>query len=171
MPMQAQQQDQAAGVVRMNPRGLGNVIRDIFYQFTSTQWTFTLGSENFQQSLPIGSDSHFLWVSGAYTNSVEVGNIAATTAVSKLSVWNGGATVQITDGASQRFLSNFQVPVNNLFGSGELPHVVEFTHLFRANSYIGISITGMGAAAPFAGQKIQLTFSGFKVPIGSVPGL
>lgn len=171
MANQAQLQNQAAGVVRMNPRGLGNVIRDIFYQFTSNLYTFTTGAENIQQSIAIGSDAHFLWVSGAYTNSAEVGNNAATTAVSNVNVWNGGALVQVTDGASQRFLSNFAVPVNSLFGTGQLPHVVEFTHLFRANSYIGISITGMGAAAPYAGQKIQLTFSGFKVPIGSVPEL
>lgn len=167
--MSAQLQNQAASVVRMNPRGLGNVVRDIFYQFTSNLFTFTLGSENLQQSIPIGSDSHFLWVSAAYTNTAEVGNATATTATPYRSVSNGGALVQLTDGASQRQLSNFGVPVSSLFGDGRLPHVLEFTHLFRANSSIGISITGMGAAAPFAGQAIRLTFSGFKVPLDAIP--
>lgn len=160
----AQQSAQAASVVRMNPRGLGDVTRDIFYQFTSNAFLFTVGNENQTQSLAIGSDSHFLWVSAAYTNDHEVGNSTATTATPYVSIANGGALVQITDGASQRQLSNFGVPVNSLFGNGQLPHVLEFTHLFRANSSINISITGMAAAAPFAGQTIRLVFSGFKVP-------
>ncbi len=169
--MKAQLSDQAVSVTRLNPRGLGNVVRDIFYQFTSNLFTFTLGSENLQQSIPIGSDSHFLWVSAAYTNTAEVGNATANTSTPYVRVSNGGALVQLTDGASQRQLSNFQVPVNSLFGDGRLPHILEFTHLFRANSSIGISITGMGASAPFAGQGIRLVFSGFKVPLDALGGL
>lgn len=161
----AQLRNQSASVVRMNPRGIGDVVRDSFFSFTSQLFTFTVGSENFQQALQIDSNYHFLWVSAAYTNTAEVGNATATTATPFVRVSNGGALVQISDGSGQRALSNLQVPVSSLFGDGRLPHILEFTHLFRAAGSINISITGMGAAAPFAGQAIRLIFHGFKVPL------
>ena len=148
----------------LNARGLGNILWDEFFKYSIT-FTFTTGAENFQQVIPIQSDAHFICMSTAYTNSHEVGNAVATTSTPYVNIWNGGAVVQITDGGNQHFLSNIQVPVNVLFGTGQLPHIWEFTHMFRANTPLAINITGMGAAAPFAGQVIQLVFLGMKVPL------
>ncbi len=157
-------------MIRLNPRGLGDITRDCFFQYVPPNpFTFTLGNENFQVAIPIQSDADFLCTSTAYTNSAEVGNMAAGTATPYVRVSNGGAVIQLTDGSSQRFLSSGQVPLNSLFGDGRLPHVWEYTHLFRANGSIVINITGMAAAAPFAGQVIRLVFSGFKVPVGVIP--
>lgn len=158
-------------LVRMNARGLGDVTRDSFFQYGSNAFAFTLGSENFQQSIQIQSDAHFLCTTLAYTNTAENGNTTATTATPYVRITNGGALVQLTDGSSQRFLSNVQVPVATLFGPGWSPHILELTHLFRANGFINVSITGTAATAPFAGQVIRLVFSGFKVPLGQVPAL
>lgn len=161
---------QKTPLVRMNPRGLGDITRDCFFQYAPpTPFTFAVGNENFQTAIQIQTDADFLCTSTSYTNSVEVGNIVANTSVSKLEILNGGAVIQLSDGSSQRFLSSVQVPLNSLFGDGRLPHIWEYTHLFRAGGSISINITGMAAAAPFAGQVIRLVFSGFKVPVGVIP--
>ena len=158
-------------LVRMNIGKLADVTRDSFFQYASNAFTFTLGSENFTQSIQIQSDAHFLCVSLGYTNTAENGVSAAGVGTPYVVVSNGGALVLLTDGSSQRFLSNVPVPVNTLFGRCDNPHVLELTHLFRANGFITVSITGMGAIAPFAGQVIRLVFNGFKVPRGVVPAL
>jgi hypothetical protein len=157
--------------VRLNPRGLGSVVRDVFFSYATGPLTFAVGNENQQPTIVIQQDAHFVCCSSCYTNTAEVGNNTATTAVPFVRVQNGGALVQLTDGGNTRFMSNVQVPLTSLFGSGELPHIWEFTHLFRANTTIGINITGMNNAAPFAGQVIRLTFHGFKIPVGSLPAL
>lgn len=143
-------------------RTLGQVTRDSFFQYTAT-FTWVAGTENFQSAIAIQSDSHFICVATEYSNSLQVG------ASGGLVIRSGGATVQLTDGASQRQLSSAQVPVDTLFGTAQRPFVWPFTHLFRGNGTIGISITGIGA--PMAAGVIILVFSGFKIPIGTVPEL
>lgn len=157
--------------VRLNPRGLGSVVRDAFFQYVTGPLLFTLGSENLNPTITIQQDAHFICCSTAYTNTAESGQTVANQSVPFLQVTNGGALVQLTDGGSQRLMSSVPLPLSSLFGDGKLPHIWEFTHLFRANTTIGINITGMGAAAPFAGQTIRLTFSGFKIPVGSLQQL
>jgi hypothetical protein len=148
----------------LNARGLGNILFDEFFTY-SIVLTWTTGAENLQQVIPIQSDAHFVCMVSTYTNSHEVGNMAATTSTPYVNIWNGGAVVQLTDGGNQHFLSNIQVPVNSIFGTGQLPFIWPLTHLFRANTPLAINITGMGAAAPFAGQVIQLNFHGMKIPL------
>ena len=156
--------DPAAAVrpaIRMNGLALGNILRDdTFWYTTAAPIVFATGLENFQLVIPIQSDAHFVCASTMYTNSVEIGNVTATTAVSQLRVLNGGATIQLTDGGSQRFLSSANVPVNSIFGDARLPYIWPLTHLFRANSSINISITGTFGAA----MTIRLIFAGFKIP-------
>ena len=50
---------------------------------------------------------------------------------------------------------------------GKLPHIWEFTFLFRANTSIGVNITGTYGAP----MTIRLIFSGMKIHIGSRPAL
>ena len=156
--------------VRMNGLGLGNILtNDVFWYTPATPFLFTTGLENLQQAIPIQSDAHFICTASMYTNTLEVGNNTATTATPYVRVLNGGATLTLTDGGSQRFLSSANVPVSSIFGTGELPYIWPLTHLFRANTSINISITGVGAV--MAGQSIRLVFAGFKVPLNSLPQL
>ena len=154
--------------VRMNGAALGNILRDdVFWYTPANPFTFTAANENFQGVIPIQSDAHFVCTATMYTNSVEVGNIVATTAVDRLRVNNGGAVIVITDGGSQRFLSSAPVPVSSIFGNAELPYIWPLTHLFKANTSINVSITGTLGA----GQVIRLIFAGFKIPRGALPDL
>jgi hypothetical protein len=154
-------------VARMG-RGLGNVLEDSWFIYApANPFTFVTGLENFQVVVPIQSDAHFICKASAYTNSVEIGNAVATTAVSKVLVLNGGAVIQLTDGSNNRFLSNVQVPLNLVFGDGRLPHIWEFSFLFKANTSLGINITGTLGAA----QVIRLAFYGMKIPVNSRPDL
>ena len=167
--------DQTAAMrpaIRMNPAGLGDILRDVFFQYTPPlPFTFTAGNETLQQVIPILSDSHFICCSTTYTNSAESWQSGAAPAVPYFTVTNGGATVQLTDGGNNQFLSNFPVPLSSLFGNGKEPFIWPFTHLFRANTPITVAMAGMAAAAPFAGQIIRVVFNGFKIPKGSLPSL
>ena len=155
-------------MVRMNPRGLGDVIRDRWFTYAAGPFTFTVGNENFNTIIPIQSDADFLCVSTTYYNSAELGVSGAGVGTPYQSLVNGGALVQLADGSTNAAMSSQQVPVDSIFGNGRLPHIWEFTHLFRASGNIGINMTGVGAGvdARAAGQVIRLNFHGFKVPKG-----
>ena len=139
------------------PRRLGDVIRDEWFNYTIT-FIFA-ANENQQNVIPIQSDAHFVAVSGKYNTSAATG--AGTFQGS--GVDNGGALIQITDGGNSRQLSSAQVPLNTIFGSAQRPGIFELTHIFLANTNIGISITGTTGAA----QTVRLVFGGFKIPVGS----
>ena len=143
------------------PRGLGQITRDSFFIYAQN-FTF-VGNDNQQAAIAIQADAHFICVMTMYdTNIAAVGGFGAG-----VNAQFGGALVLITDG-SQRNLSNIAVPVSTLFGTAQRPYVWPFTHLFRANAPITLSVTGIVAATA---QTIRLCFGGFKVPIGSLPEL
>jgi hypothetical protein len=77
----------------------------------------------------------------------------------------GGSLVQLTDGGNDRVLSNIPLPASTLFGTAQRPFVWPFTHLFRANSPITISTTGIVAATA---QVVRYVFAGYKVKRGTV---
>ena len=143
-----------------NARALGQIVRDSFFQYVQN-FTFTVGTENFQITIPVQADAHFICVATQYDSSLAVGAGGGTVLAS------GGSLIQLTDTSAQRFLQSAQVPISALFGTAQRPYVWPFTHLFRANGGIGISITGTAAA----GQVQRLVFAGFKIPVGSIPEL
>jgi hypothetical protein len=153
-------------------RNLGNVIRDSIFLY-AVNITFGAGGvDNQTPVIPIQSDAHFLCVQTMMSNSSAVGNSVANTATSHVDILHGGAIVQLTDGGSQRLLSLIPVPANCLFGSAKEPYIWPFTHLFRANTFIGVNATGSVAGAAGIGMNnanLRLVFAGFKVPIGSFP--
>lgn len=148
---------------------LGQITRDAFFQYAITfgvaPLLFTVGTESFQLTVPIQSDAHFICVMSEYDNSLA----AATNNNGLAGLIGGGALVLLTDASAQRQLASAAVPVNTLFGTAQRPFVWPFTHLFRANGGITVNITGTSVAG--AGQVVRLIFSGFKIPIGSVPEL
>jgi hypothetical protein len=159
-------QTQTARGVQLSGRNLGNIMRDSFFQYALNITFDATGINTVTPVIPIQSDAHFLCVQTAMSNAATIGAIATSPYVDVL---HGGALVQLTDGASQRQLSSIPIPANCLFGSAEHPYIWPFTHLFRANTFIGVQATGSGAV--MITQNLRLVFSGFKVPLGSFPEL
>lgn len=155
-------------------RNLGSVVRDSFFQY-AVNITFGAGGvDNQTPVIPIQSDAHFLCVQTMMSNQSAVGVTGAGVGTPYVEILHGGAIVQLTDGGSQRLLSIIPVPANCLFGSAKEPYIWPFTHLFRANTFIGVNATGSAAGAAGVGMtnmNLRLIFAGFKVVIGSFPEL
>jgi hypothetical protein len=142
----------------VSPTSLSAITRDDFYQYGSNVFTFTVANENFQQTIPIQQDAHFVCVMSTFDSSLVAPYATAIVA-------NGGSVVVWTDLSSQRSLMNVQVPINNACGTAREPYVWPMPHIFRANGGIVISITGTAGAA----QTVRIVFSGYKIPVGSMP--
>lgn len=138
---------------------MARVLKNSFFEY-GQNFTFA-ANENQQATIPIQSDAHFVCVMTMYDTSAGAGASGGTVLAA------GGATVQISDSAQQRFLTSIAVPISCLFGSGQRPFVWPWTHLFRANGGINISITGTTGAA----QTVRLVFAGYKIPVGQAAGL
>lgn len=136
--------------------GLGSIVRNSFFTYVAN-FTFT-GTETQTTTIQIQTDAHFMCVMLSAT--------AQTGAGAALTRPDGGATVQLRDSSGQRLLSSAAVNLANLFGTAQRPFILPYTHIFRAGGGIGMDV-----AATVAADVIQLTFHGFKVPIGSVPWL
>jgi hypothetical protein len=139
-------------------RTMSRVLKNSFFEY-GQNFTF-VANENQQATIAVQSDAHFICVMTMYDTSAGAGASGGTVLAA------GGATVQLSDTAAQRFLSSIAVPISALFGSAERPFVWPFTHLFRANGGINISITGTTGAA----QTVRLVFAGYKIPVGSGEG-
>lgn len=131
--------------------GLAQILRDSFFQY-AINFTF-VGNENQQLTIPIQNDAHFLCVQTQYDTNVAAGVAGAAF---------GGTLVQLKDGGSNRDLQNTPVPASSLFGNAQRPYWWPLTHLFRANTFIGVSATGIAAATA---QIVRYVFSGYKVPL------
>jgi hypothetical protein len=142
------------------PPGLGNITRNAFFQY-SQRFVFA-GVETQQQTIQMQADSHFLCVASIFdSNSPVVGAFGIGIAAQF-----GGSLVQLTDVAGQRLLSNNPLPASTLFGTAQRPFVWPYTHLFKANGGITLSVTGVNAATA---MTVHFVFCGFKVPIGDLP--
>jgi hypothetical protein len=142
-------------------RGLSALNQDAVFFYAANVLFDGTGLNTVTTNIPIQSDAHFMCVQTMVDNSIEIGASGGTIAL------QGGAVVQLTDGSAQRFLNNIPVAVSTLFGKAREPYVWPFTHVFRANGFIGITATG--AAAAMANATLRFVFAGIKVPIGSMP--
>jgi hypothetical protein len=155
-----------AGRIR---RKLGDILFDSFFQY-AINFVYTTGSEALQGTIPIQADAHFLCVETVYDMQLTTVPAFASTGIGVLpALAAGGYLVQLTDGGTQRFLSNIQLPASTLFGTAQRPFVWPFTHLFKANTSIGVASTGIGT--PVALTTVRYVFAGFKIPLNSVPEL
>lgn len=147
-------------------RRLGDVFIDTMFHYAinigGTQ--FATGLETLTGTIPIQNDANFLCVMGMYETGV-----ATATNSTRVTLLNGGVLVQLTDGATQRALSNIPVPADTIFGSGERPYMWPLTHIFKANTPITFQVIGQGAAV--IGLTFRFVLGGFKVPIKTVPGM
>lgn len=145
---------------------LGDVFIDTMFHYAVNIGgaSFITGLETLTATIPIQTDANFLCVMGMY----ETGVPTATNAT-RVTLLNGGVLVQLTDGATQRALSNIPVPADTIFGSAERPYMWPLTHIFKANTPITFQVIGQGAAV--IGLTFRFVLGGFKVPVRSVPGM
>jgi hypothetical protein len=151
--IQMLQSTRPAGV----PQGLklGDILFDEFFQYIQT--VVFVGSDNQIKNIPIQADAHFIIVSSYMNSSLATG--AGT--FMGAGVNRGGSLVQLTDGGTQRALSNAQVPADTLFGTAQRPYVWPLRKMLRANTSLGLNVTDTTGAA----QTVDYVFGGFKVPL------
>lgn len=150
-----------AGPIPGIKRGLSALYTDAFFEYATNVLLDGTGANTVTSNIPIQSDAHFMVIHSMVNNSIEVGASGGVVAL------QGGGVVLLTDGSSQRFLGSIPVPVSCLFGTAREPYVWPFTHVFRANGFIGVQVTGAGAT--MANATLRFVFSGIKLPIGSMP--
>jgi hypothetical protein len=143
------------------PRKLGDVLIDEYFEYIATV-TFT-ALQNVITNIPIQADAHFYCVSSYFNSSTASGANTFMGACQN----RGGSLVQLTDGGSQRQLSNAQVPANCQFGTSQRPFIWPLRKIFRANTSITINATDTTGGA----QVVDYVFGGFKIPLGSAPEL
>lgn len=136
---------------------LGDITIDEYFQYATTL-TFDVALGTKVAQIPIQSDAHFIVVAGVMNSNAATGSGSFQGAC----VNRGGLVVQLTDGATNRQLSNVPVPANTLFGSAQRPAVWALRKLFRANSPIGVTGTDTTNTTT---QVVDLVFCGFKVPL------
>ncbi|MGH7187450.1 MAG: hypothetical protein ACREIB_14375, partial [Pseudomonadota bacterium] len=148
----------------------GDIRFDSFFQY-AINFAYTVGPVALTGTIAIQSDAHFMCVETVYDVALTaapafgVGNLGAVPQLA-----SGGCLVQLTDGGTQRAMQNIPVPASTLFGSAQRPFVWPFSHVFKANTSIGVLSTGVSAAA-MVGTTVRYVFAGFKIPIGSMPEL
>lgn len=71
-----------------------------------------------------------------------------------------GVTVVITDTNSQRPLQNNPTPVTNVFGTGQLPHILPIRKLFYSKATVKISLQNITDNTTYT--RLDLSFIGIK---------
>lgn len=101
----------------------------------------------------IQADADFLVLAGCYFTD----NSAQTVSTQVLPV----CTVLITDSASGNQLSDSDVPLPSLFGTGGLPFVWPQPYLFKARGSITTKVTNVSAATTYT--NLRLSYHGVKL--------
>jgi len=169
-PTDAARQRAAQGLPPVIRRRLGDITQDIRFDY-AVNFVYTVGTEALTLSIPIQSDAHFLCVESTYDVSltaVPAYALASLAVTPQLGF--GGCLVQITDGATQRAMQNIPVAASTIFGTAQRPFVWPLQHIFKANTPIIVASTGVSAAL-MALTTVRYVFSGFKIPVGTLPEL
>jgi len=148
---------------RINPNGLGvspfmaGLPKDLldrqrdFFVYTAEFLPLAAGATTPFETA-IQADSDFLAVAG-------VRNIL-TTAAPPVAVADSLQTCQLIDTGSGRTLSDRAVPLDNWFGTAQLPTYWPQPKLFRASSTITLTITNLDGTNAFS---IRVAYLGFKI--------
>lgn len=110
---------------------------------------------NSPQSFQVETDYDFYWIKAQFFAYDGAGT------ATKLPL----ATVLLQDGSTKQQLSNANVPVPALFGSGEIPYILPSPHLVKAGSTFNATVFNISAATVYT---VYLVFSGLYVPVGTV---
>lgn len=105
-----------------------------------------------QSSFTVQADSNFLWQQAAFFADIAAADEEVATRVIPL------VSCVITDSSSGRQLSSGNVPLNSLFGTGELPYILPTPRFFRAQTQVNVSLLNFGLST----YNIKLSFIGTK---------
>ena len=105
-------------------------------------------------NIQIQADSDFEWIKSTYQADIAAAAyLSGTRPIPNV-------TVNIIDGGTSRNLFNAPVPVSSIFGTGELPFILNPPWIFKANSNIQIQVQNFDAATTY---NVRLAFVGAKI--------
>lgn len=106
------------------------------------------------QTIRFDSSSDFLWIKAAYA-----ADIALASQTDSTRVLANNVAVQLQSGGSDKNLFQSLVPIQSVFGTGQMPFVLPFPQRFARTSELNVSLNNRDAAATF---NIRLAFIGWK---------
>lgn len=107
-----------------------------------------------QQNIQVQADSHFKWIKA--TLQADIAAAAYVNSAKPIPL----AALQIVDSGSGRQLFLNALPVEQMFGSGELPFILPIPRIFRARSNIALTLNNFDAAVTY---NIRLALIGTKM--------
>jgi hypothetical protein len=107
-----------------------------------------------QANIAIQADSHFKWIKA--TMQADIDAAAYTSGARPLPL----AALQLVDSGSGRQLFLSALPLELVFGTGELPFILPIPRIFRARSNIALTLTNFDAAVTY---DIRLALIGTKM--------
>jgi hypothetical protein len=100
------------------------------------------------------SQSDFLWIKGSYQ-----ADIAAAVQTDSTRQLAANVDVQLQSGGSDKNLLQAFVPIQSIFGTGQMPFVLPFPQRMARNSELTVSLVSREAATTY---NIRLAFIGWK---------
>jgi hypothetical protein len=125
------------------------IARD-FFTYECVTVTTLAPAGNQTLSVTIDSDGDFFWTKGCVY--ADIANDAFTDSTRPIPA----LTVLITDGTTQRNMSNVPVAVNNLFGTGSLPFILPVAKYFAARSLITLTVYNISDNATYTSLRFSL---------------
>lgn len=118
--------------------------------------TFTglAGGTNATQNIAIQADSDFDLQKLTFTADIAIAAVTVSTLVVPL------CNILITDTGTGEQFSDVAVPINSLFGNGQLPFILPRARRIAARSSLTITATNRTAATTY---NFQLSFVGEKI--------
>lgn len=125
------------------------IARDYFtYELVTT--TALAPGASVPLTVTIDSDGDFFWTKGCvYVDSANDGTTEANKLVPAL-------TVLITDGTTQRNMSNVPVAVANLFGSAQLPFILPVAKYFAGRALITLQVANISDNTTYSSIRFSL---------------
>jgi hypothetical protein len=107
-------------------------------------------------NMQIQADSNFRWEKATFQcfSAAAITNITHATRISP------AATILITDTGSGRQMMSGAVPIPNLFGTGEIPFILQQPKIFTARATIAVTVTNFDTALNY---NLYLSFIGTKL--------
>lgn len=102
----------------------------------------------------IDGESDFFWDKGTiYADVANVGTLYDTQQLP-------GVLVTITDTNSQRQMMNNPTPVTNVFGTGQLPHILPIRKLFQSKATVKLAVQNITDGITYT--RLDFSFVGIK---------
>lgn len=133
-----------AGLLKMAESPGAGMVRDFFVYPTSV--TFTALNQRTQITINVDADAPFVLVKMMYAAPGTPGAL-------------GGCLISIRDSGSGRTIFKNQTPVISIMGTGSLPFILPWVHVFPRNGTIELDVTNTGAAT----DTIYFTLAGYKI--------